>query len=38
VVNYNNPWPKLRLTKGSFNFLIENKDFKIAPDGSISFM
>lgn len=36
VVNYEEPWPKLKLSLGNLNFLIERKDFKITPDGNIS--
>lgn len=36
VVNYEEPWPKLKLSLSNFTFLIERKDFKITPDGNIS--
>ncbi|MCK9206714.1 MAG: hypothetical protein M0P66_06335, partial [Salinivirgaceae bacterium] len=38
TINFEQPWPKLKLTTGNFNFLIENKDFTIAPDGQIKFL
>ncbi|MDY0101508.1 MAG: HNH endonuclease domain-containing protein [Lentimicrobium sp.] len=34
-INWESPWPKLKLSKGNLNMLIENKDFKITPDGKI---
>jgi len=36
-LNYEIPWPKLKLSVGNLNFLIENKDFEINPDGQIIF-
>lgn len=35
--NYEFPWPKLLLSLGKFNFLIEGKDFDVKPDGIINF-
>ncbi len=35
--NYENPWPRLLLSKINFDFLIEKKDFIITPDGDIVF-
>lgn len=37
TIDYENPKPKLRLSKGNFNFLIEDKDFEVSPDGQINF-
>lgn len=34
-LNYENPWPKLKLSMGNLKMLIENKDFKVKMDGSI---
>ncbi len=36
--NYEFPWPRLLLSMGKFNFLIENKDFTITPDSQIHFI
>ncbi len=36
-VNYDSPWPKVKLSLGNLNFLIEGKDFTIKPDGEIIF-
>lgn len=36
-INVENPYPKLLLSPGKFDFIIENKDFKINPDGEIKF-
>lgn len=38
IINYENPWPKLKLSLGNLNFLIEGKDFKIQIDGSIKWL
>lgn len=35
--NFQHPIPKLRLSKGNFNFAIEGKDFELMPDGKIVF-
>ncbi|NVN96259.1 MAG: hypothetical protein HXX18_13370 [Bacteroidetes bacterium] len=37
-VNYENPWPKLKLSIGNIDCLFENYDFKINPDGEITFI
>ena len=37
-VNYDNPWPRLKLSIGNFNMLIEGKDFKFSLDGNIEFI
>jgi len=34
-LNWESPWPKLKLSIGNLNMLIENKDFEIKPDGKI---
>ncbi len=34
-INWDVPWPKLKLSIGNLNMVIENKDFKIMPDGEI---
>jgi CRISPR-associated endonuclease Csn1 len=34
-VNYENPWPKLKLSKDNLNMAIEGKHFEIMPDGVI---
>jgi CRISPR-associated endonuclease Csn1 len=34
-VDINNPKPRLRLSKGNFNFALENKHFEVMPDGEI---
>jgi hypothetical protein len=34
--DFDDPIPKLRLSKSAFNFAIENKYFNIMPDGSIN--
>jgi CRISPR-associated endonuclease Csn1 len=34
-INWDKPWPKLKLSKDNLNMLIENKDFEIKPDGEI---
>jgi CRISPR-associated endonuclease Csn1 len=36
-IDFENPMPKLKLSPGNFNFLIENKDFFMKPDGKIYF-
>jgi CRISPR-associated endonuclease Csn1 len=36
-VNFSKPWPKLKLSVGNLNILIEGKDFIIEMDGSIKF-
>jgi hypothetical protein len=36
-INWATPWPKLKLSIGNLNMLIENKDFEITPDGEIIF-
>jgi CRISPR-associated endonuclease Csn1 len=35
--DFTKPIPKLRLSKSSFNFAIEGKDFELMPDGQIPF-
>jgi CRISPR-associated endonuclease Csn1 len=35
--DYENSLPRLLLSLGKFDFLIENKDFEIKPDGKIIF-
>jgi CRISPR-associated endonuclease Csn1 len=35
-LNWENPWPKLKISIGNLNILIEGKDFIIMPDGKIS--
>lgn len=35
AVNFEIPWPKLKLSISNFNFLIEGKDFEVKPDGAI---
>jgi CRISPR-associated endonuclease Csn1 len=35
--NFEFPWPRLLMSPGSFNFLIEGKDFEVLPDGQINF-
>jgi CRISPR-associated endonuclease Csn1 len=37
-VNLYKPAPKLRLSKSSFNFAVENKHFKMLPDGKINWL
>ncbi|MCX6239418.1 MAG: hypothetical protein NTY07_18015 [Bacteroidia bacterium] len=37
-INWDKPWPKLKLSKDNLNMLIESKDFKIKPDGEIQFL
>ncbi|MEI6141703.1 MAG: type II CRISPR RNA-guided endonuclease Cas9 [Mariniphaga sp.] len=37
-INWDKPWPKLKLSKDNLNMLIENKDFEIKPDGEIRFL
>lgn len=37
-INFENPLPRLLLSPGKFSFIIENKDFKITPDGNIIFI
>jgi CRISPR-associated endonuclease Csn1 len=34
-IDYTNPYPRMLLSKGNFNFLIEGKHFEIKPDGMI---
>jgi CRISPR-associated endonuclease Csn1 len=34
-INWDTPWPKLKLSVGNLNMLIEYKDFEILPDGEI---
>lgn len=34
-LNWETPWPKLKLSKDNLNMLIEGKDFNIKPDGVI---
>jgi CRISPR-associated endonuclease Csn1 len=34
-VNYEQPWPKLKLSLGNLNCLIENKDFDVLEDGTL---
>jgi CRISPR-associated endonuclease Csn1 len=36
--NFEFPWPRLLLSRSNFNFIIENKDFLIKPDGNIIFI
>lgn len=36
--NFEVSWPRLLMSPGSFNFLIESKDFKVYPDGKIIFI
>lgn len=36
--DFNNPIPKLRISKSNFNFAIEGKHFKIKPDGLINWV
>jgi CRISPR-associated endonuclease Csn1 len=38
TINFNDPQPRYRLTKGNFNFAIEGKHFEIKPDGEIKWM
>lgn len=38
TVDYENSWPKLKLSIGNLNMLIEEKDFKFSVDGNIEFM
>jgi CRISPR-associated endonuclease Csn1 len=35
-VNFDSPHPKLKLSKGNLNFIVEGYDFKINLDGSVS--
>lgn len=35
-IDFNNPFPKLRLSQGALNMAIEHKDFEIKPDGTIN--
>jgi len=37
-INYENPWPKLKLSMGNLKMVIENKDFDIKMDGSIQWI
>ncbi len=37
-LNYESPWPKLKLSMGNLKMLIESKDFKIKMDGSIQWI
>lgn len=37
-INFEIPWPKLKLSLGNLNFLIEGKHFEIKPDGEIKWM
>ena len=37
-VNYETPWPKLKLSVSNFSFLIEGKDFEVKSDGVICFL
>lgn len=37
-IDFENPHPKLRLSKGKFDFAIENEDFIINPDGNIKWL
>ena len=37
AINFEMPWPKLKLSLGNLNMLIEGKDFIINPDGEIDF-
>ena len=37
-VNFNNPVPKLKLSKDSLNFAFEGYDFKIEMDGTIKWL
>ncbi|SHL79951.1 type II CRISPR RNA-guided endonuclease Cas9 [Flavobacterium xinjiangense] len=37
-LDFENPHPKLRLSKGNFDFAIENKDFTINADGTIKWL
>jgi len=34
--NYEQPWPRLKLSLGNLNFLIEKKDFELLLDGTIN--
>lgn len=34
-IDFENPWPKLKLSMGNLKMAIENKDFKMKMDGSI---
>ena len=36
TVNYEQPWPRLKLSIGNLNFLIEKKDFELLLDGTIN--
>jgi CRISPR-associated endonuclease Csn1 len=38
TVDFENPQPKLRLSKGNLTFAIENEDFNINPDGTIDWL
>ena len=35
-IDFNNPFPKLRLSQGSLNMAIEGKHFEIKLDGTIN--
>jgi CRISPR-associated endonuclease Csn1 len=37
-IDFEKPYPKLRLTKSNFYFTIEGKDFEIKPDGEIKWL
>lgn len=34
--NFEFPWPRLLMSPGSFNFIVEGRDFRVTPDGKIS--
>ncbi len=36
AINYDVPWPKLKLAPSNFNFLVEDKDFIVHTSGEIS--
>jgi hypothetical protein len=38
TVDFEKPWPKLKLSMGNLTMAIENKDFKIKIDGAIDWM
>jgi len=38
VINYDNPWPRLKLSLGNLDFLIEGQHFIINPDGKIKWL
>ncbi len=38
TINFDDPYPKLRISIGNLNILIEDEDFEVAPDGSLIFL